>query len=110
VVTVPFSVLPRFKVDPPAINILNAEPGKAIPKELWLLNNYNEDFEIASATSKEGIIKVKNQEKVGNRFKFILEITPSVSNTTRMFTDTFTITTKDGEKIEVTCRGFYQRK
>jgi hypothetical protein len=101
----------RFKVDPPAINILNAEPGKTTEREIWLLNNYNEDFEIASAASKEGIIKVKNQEKVGNRFKFTLEIAPPpTSNPTRMFTDTFTITTKDGEKIEVSCRGFYQRK
>lgn len=110
-ITVPFSVMARFKVDPPAINVLNAEPGKAVEREIWLLSNYNEDFEIPSTTSKEGIIKVKNQEKVGNRYKFTLEITPPASaNPTRMFTDTFTITTKDGEKIEVSCRGFYQRK
>ncbi len=108
---VPFTVLPRFKVDPTAINILNAEPGKAIDRDLWLLNNYNEDFEIASATSKEGIIKVKNQEKVGNRCKFTLEIVPpSTVSASKMFTDTFTITTKDGEKIDVTCRGFFQRR
>ncbi len=112
-ITVPFSVLPRFKVEPPAINILNAEPGKAISKELWLMNNYNEDFDIASATSKEGIIKVVNKEKVGNRFKFTLEILPpppQSANPTRMFTDTFTIVTKDGEKVEVACRGFYLKK
>ena len=110
-ITVPFSVLARFKVEPPAINILNAEANKSIEKELWLLNNYNEDFEIASATSKGGIIKVKSQEKIGNRVKFVLDIVPpATNNPTRMFTDTFTITTKDGEKIEVACRGFYQRK
>jgi Protein of unknown function (DUF1573) len=110
-VTVPFSVMPRFKIDPPSINLLNAEEGKSIEREVWLLNNYNEDFDVASATSKEGIIKVKSQEKVGNRFKFVLEIVPPpTTSPTRMFTDTFTITTKDGEKIDVVCRGFYQRK
>jgi hypothetical protein len=110
-ITVPFSVLPRFKVDPPAINILNAEPGKAVTRELWLMNNYSEDFEIASATSREGIIKVVSQEKIGNRCKFGLSIVPpSTQNPTRMFTDTLTITTKDGEKIDVACRGFYLRK
>lgn len=109
-VNVPFNVLPRFKVDPPAINILNAEVGKPVERELWLLTNYDEDFEIASAASKEGIIKVAGKEKVGTRYKFKLSIVPPPSvNAGRMFTDTFTITTKDGEKVEVVCRGFYQR-
>lgn len=109
-ITVPFSVLPRFKVDPPAINILNAEPGKATTKELWLLNNYSEDFNIASASSKDNIVKVTAQEKVGNRYKFLLDVVPpQTANPTRMFTDTFTITTQDGEKIEVACRGFYRK-
>ncbi len=110
-ITVPFSILPRFRADPPAINILNAEPGKAVQKELWVLNNYDEDFEITSATSKEGIIKVVSQEKLGNRYKFNLEITsPPAKNTMRMFTDTLSISTKDGEKIDIACRGFYLRK
>ncbi len=110
-VNVPFSILPRLKVDPPAINILNAEAGKATEREVWLLNNYNEDFEIASATSREGIIKVLSQEKVGTRYKFKLSILPppTTANQAKMFTDTFTMTTKDGEKIEIVCRGFYQR-
>ena len=110
-IIVPFSVLPRFKVDPPAINVLNAEPEKAIERELWLLSNYGGDFEIASAASKQGIIKVLSHEKVGNRYKFELEIVPpSNATSVRMFTDTLVITTKDGEKVEVACRGFYQRK
>jgi hypothetical protein len=110
-VNVPFSILPRLKVDPPAINILNAEAGKATEREVWLLNNYNEDFEIASATSREGIIKVLSQEKVGTRYKFNLSVLPPpTANQAKMFTDTFTITTKDGEKVEIVCRGFYQRK
>jgi hypothetical protein len=110
-ITVPFSVLARFKVDPPAINILNAEVNKSVERELWLLNNYSDDFEIASAASKEGVVKVLSQEKIGNRCKFNLAIVPpATNNPTRMFTDTLTITTKDGEKIDVACRGFYQRQ
>jgi hypothetical protein len=112
-ITVPFTVLPRFKVEPPTINILNAVPGQAISKELWLMNNYNEDFDITSVTSKEGIIKVVNKEKVGNRFKFTLDVLPPPPKSgaqARMFTDTLTITVKDGEKVEVPCRGFYVRQ
>ena len=110
-VNVPFSVLPKFKIDPPAINILNAEPGKAVERQLWVLNNYNEDFNVVSVTSKEGIIKVTGQEKIGARYKLNISVLPPEKESPgRMFTDTLTITTKDGEKVEVTCRGFYQRR
>lgn len=109
--SIPFTVLTKYRFDPPAINILNAEPGKVIQKELWVLNNYDEDFEIVSVTAREGIIKVLEQKKVGNRYKLNLEITPpEPKNAARMFTDTLLVNTKDGEKIDVVCRGFYQRK
>ncbi|MGA2171598.1 MAG: DUF1573 domain-containing protein [Sedimentisphaerales bacterium] len=108
--TIPFSVLPAFRVDPPAINILNAEPAKTVQRELWLLNNYGDDFDVNSVTSKEGIIKVVSQEKVGNRCRLNVEITPPpAKGTARMFTDTLSISTKDGAKIDVVLRGFYQR-
>jgi hypothetical protein len=110
-VTIPFSILSRFRADPPSINVLNSEPGKTVKKELWILDNYEQDFEIASVNSSQGIIKVLGQEKLGNRYKLDLEITPpSAQNTARMFTDTLSITTKDGEKIDIACRGFYVRK
>jgi len=109
--TVPFSILPKFSADPPVIHVFNAGPEKPVRRELWLLNNYDDDFDIDSATSKEGIIKVISQEKVGNRYKFYLEIRPpEAKKTVRMFTDTFSISIKDGEKIDVACRGFYQQK
>jgi len=110
-VTIPFSILSRFRADPPSINVLNSEPGKVVKKELWILDNYEQDFEIASVTAGQGIIKVLSQEKMGNRYKLELEITPpAAQNTARMYTDTLSIDTKDGEKITVACRGFYVRK
>jgi hypothetical protein len=110
-VTIPFSILSRFRADPPSINVLNSEPGKVVKKELWILDNYEQDFEIASINVSQGIIKVLGQEKMGNRYKIDLEITPPpAQNTARMFTDALTITTKDGEVINVACRGFYVRK
>jgi hypothetical protein len=110
-ITVPFSVLARFRVDPPAINILNAQPGETIQRELWVLDNYDEDFEIASAASAQNIIKVVSKEKLGNRYKLNLEIMPPASKgAARMFTDTLSLTMKDGEKINITCRGFFRRQ
>ena len=54
-IVVPFTVLPNLRADPPAINVLNAEPQKPVQKELWILSNYGEDFEIDKTTSREGI-------------------------------------------------------
>jgi hypothetical protein len=110
-ITVPFSVLARFRVDPPAINVLNAEPGEKIQRELWVLDNYDEDFEIASVVSGQNIVKVVGQEKLGHRYKLNIEIMPPESKgAAKMFTDTLSLTTKDGEKINVTCRVFFRRQ
>jgi hypothetical protein len=112
-VTVPFSLIPRFRSDPAAINIINAEPGKPVQKELWLLNNYNDDFDIDSVTSKEATMKLIGKEKMGNRYKLNLEITPPKAQgkeTMRIFTDTLTVKINDGDSINVSCRGFFRLK
>jgi len=110
-VTIPFKVLQRFKTEPPSIIVFKAEPQKPITKELWILNNYDEDFEIESSSSQKDIIKVLNQEKVGNRYKFELEITPpDPKGKRKFFNDVFLVNTKSGEKLRVTCRGFYSKK
>ena len=110
-VTIPFKVLPEFKISPPSINILGAEPQKPVAREVWILSNYGDDFEVESASSKKGIIKVLSQERKDNRYKFELEITPpAAEGKTKTFSDVFFVNIKGGEKLEVTCRGFYAKK
>ena len=110
-VVIPFNVLPRFKTEPASIIVFNAETGKPSRKELWVLNNYNEDFEIESAFGDKDIIKVVNQEKIGNRYKLELEITPPVAeDNKKMFVDTFRVNIKGGDKLKIRCRGFYLRE
>jgi len=108
-ITIPFSVLPQFKLQPPSIILFNAEPEKAIPKVVWLLNNYGEDFEVESVLSEKGIIKVLSQERVGKRYKFELEITPPADKNKKMFTDVFRINIKGGKKLKINCSGFYTK-
>jgi hypothetical protein len=108
-ITVPFSILSQLRSDPPAINILNAEPGKPVQKEIWILSNYDEDFEIGSVESRDKIVKVEKQEKMGNRYKLDLEITPpQAKSAARIATDVLTVSTKDGEKVNIACRVFYR--
>ena len=110
-VTIPFNVLPKFKIEPPLIIIFKAEPEKPITREVWILNNYDEEFEIESTSSKKGITKVLSQEKIGNRYKLKLEITPpAAEDKQRLFSDVFSVNIKGGEKLEITCRGFYSKK
>jgi hypothetical protein len=107
-VIIPFSVLPQFQITPPSILALNAEPQKPLTREIWVLNNYGEDFEVESTSSKEGIIKVLRQEKVGNRYRFELEITPpQLAEDKRVFTDVFYLNIKGHKTLELSCRGFY---
>ena len=106
---VQFDVTPKFTVNPPLLIVFNAESQKPIKRKVWIFNNYNEDFEIASATSKENTIKVVNQSKVNNGYQFEVEITPPEQEDQLRFTDVFNIEIKGDETKALTCNGYYVR-
>jgi len=109
-VTIPFSVLPRFKFAPVTIGLRDVVPQKPIRRRVSILSNYNEDFEIESTSLKNNIVKVLSREKVDKGYKFELEITPPAKDKKRFFTDTFYVHIKDGEQLSVDCRGLYPKK
>ncbi len=110
-VTIPFNTRARFKITPPSIYVLRAEPQKATKRKVWILNNYNEDFEIESVSSQKGIIKRLSQEKIRGGYQFELEITPPAAEGKRMlFTDVFFVNIKGGERLQISCRGFYNSR
>ncbi|UCE98983.1 MAG: DUF1573 domain-containing protein [Planctomycetota bacterium] len=111
VISIPFKVLPKFKVDPRSISIFNAEAGKSVTREVWIVNNYGEDFEIESTSSQKGSIKVLSQEKEDKHCKFELEITPpTAKGKKKVFTDVLFVNMKDGEELKINCRGYYTRE
>ena len=111
VVSIPFTTLARFTTEPRIITVLNVEPQKPVIRDIWILNNYNEDFEVASATSEKDIIKVLSHNKVGNRYRFEVKITPPARmGNMNVFNDIFTISIKGGEEIQIRCVGSYVRK
>jgi len=110
-VSIPFSALARFKLNPPTIILFDAVPGKPIIRNnVTILNNYQEDFEIASAKSKEGIAKVVKQEKIRYGYRFSLRITPPDSAGKQRFSDEFSVQLKAGDLLKIKCQGFYRRK
>jgi hypothetical protein len=112
VISIPFEVLPRFKITPSSIIVYKADLEKLVTREVWILSNYDEDFEVESTSSQEGTIKVLSQEKIDNRYKFELEITPPATGKGQkgFFTDTFFVNIKGGERLKIACRMFYIRK
>ncbi|MCK4753062.1 MAG: DUF1573 domain-containing protein [Planctomycetes bacterium] len=108
-VVIPFEVLPEFTVTPSVISLLRATPGKQIERELWVLNNYGEEFEIGAVTSRKDFVKVLEQKKFGKRYKFKVQITPPPKGESNSFSDKFLIKIKDGSQLEVVCRGYYAK-
>lgn len=111
-VSIPFSALAQFTINPQVVILFDAEPGKPIIRSnVTILNNYKEQFEIASVKSKEGITKVLRQDKIANGYMFSLEITPpSLGDSVRKFTDEFSVQIKDGDLLTIKCQGFYSSK
>jgi len=110
-IIIPFEMLPKYKVTPPSLIIYKAESQKPVKREVWILSNYDDDFEIESTSSKAGAIKVLSQEKLENRYKLELEITPPAIKEGQkwFFTDSLLVNIKGGETLNVACRILYPR-
>lgn len=111
-ITIPFEVLSRFKITPSStISIRRAVPQKPVNRKVWIVNNYGEDFEIESTSSKNNIARVLSKEKVDNRYKLEVEIIPPAAEAgKRAFSDVLYVNIKDGEKLTIRCNGLYLTK
>ena len=109
-VTVGFGAPAEFKISPATIIAFNMERGKAVKRELWVLSNYDEDFEIESTSSENGFVKVLKKTREGKRYKFQLEIMPPKDRKIKVVRDVFTVNIKGGKKLEVNVRGNFKKK
>lgn len=106
-----FEAMAEFKTDPRVVYVRDAEEQKAVIKKFSVLSNYNEDFEIESASSKKGIVKVLDQKKLSNGYELELQITPpAFDSKRRVFTDVFFVKLKGGQQLQATCYGIYSMK
>jgi len=106
-VTITFDVLPRFTINPSMIIVFNAKAREPVVKNILILNNYGEDFEIVSTSSENNLIKVLNQKKVDNGYQFELQIVPPDPEGKTNFSDKFLVNIKGREQLAISCRGFY---
>lgn len=102
-----FDAPPRFSTSPRSITIHQTNSRQSTIKKVRVISNYDEDFEIGSTSSQNGNIKVVSQNKVRNGYELELQITPSAtSETSRIFSDVFSLNLKGVGRIEVACNGF----
>lgn len=107
-VRVPFDVLPEFTINPAQLMVFNLRPEQPVQREVWVLSNYREDFEIESVSSQKGIIKLLDKKKVGNRYQLKVEINPPArQDENTMAADMLEVKIKDGEPVSIPFRGFY---
>lgn len=107
-----FDVMPRYKISPPLIIVFNAEPEIPTVKQISVLNNYQQDFDIESVSSKESTIGVKvlEKKKITKGYQLDLEITPPAAADGIKFSDKFEINLENGETLSITCNGYFTKR
>ena len=109
--TVTYTALPMFSLSRPTFNIMNAEPGKPVIKDVLITSNYGVPFEIESITVTKDIMQVVSQEKQANGINLKVKVTPpAVEGRKRFFTDSMKIKIKDGDELTVRCSGWHNKK
>ncbi|MBA7667656.1 hypothetical protein ES703_75753 [subsurface metagenome] len=108
-VRIPYEILAEFKATPGSIIVMNTKPQEVVTREITVVSNYDEDFEVESTSSKNGYIKVLSREKAEKAYKFKVQVTPPSVNKRSLFSDTFYVGIKGKDKLAIACRGFYSR-
>jgi len=106
-----YDVLSEFTVNPQQIMLFNLQAGQPVAREIWILSNYQESFEIESISSQKGTAKLLEKTKVGNRYQLKIEITPpAVESDRAVMSDVIDVKIEGGQTLPIQCRGFYQGK
>ena len=102
-----FSTLLRFEFKPRSIILFNPELQKPTMKKISVVSNYNEDFEVASTSSENGLLTVVSQQKTANGYQLEVEIKPPPPDDTGIFRDVLYVNLIGGEKLAIICYGRY---
>ncbi|MFZ2146696.1 MAG: DUF1573 domain-containing protein [Sedimentisphaerales bacterium] len=108
--TIDLNALPRFTVAPNPVVVHNAEAKRPVTRKVRIQNNYQDDFELESVSSKNGTVKVLSNKRFIDGYELELSITPPATvEQTGVFTDVVFVKVKGGGNLEIPCSGFYSR-
>ncbi len=109
-----YRALSEFQFTPPQLVLFNVKSNEIAQRDVWLSNNYGEDFEVTSVESERAVVKVLEKQKLaaqrgkGARYRLRLSITPPVrTDNAETFTDTLSLQLDDGTILKFNCRCFY---
>jgi hypothetical protein len=109
-VVVSYFTRPQFEVKPRVVTIENAHPGKIVKEQILLVSNYGEEPKIESISSKQGHLKVVNQQKVETGLQLDIEITPPPRGKMVVEYDWLHIKMQDGPEVSVPFNIWYFRE
>jgi hypothetical protein len=103
-----YDVLPEFTINPPTVMLFNLKANQGIQRDIWILANYDDEFEIESVSSQKGTVKLLEQKKVGNRYQLRVEVTPPApENELSILSDVLEVKIKGKDTLSIPFRGFY---
>jgi len=124
-VRVGYDVLPEFTISPALLMELALRPGQPIQKDVYVTNNYGDEFEIESVSSQKGYIRLVEQKKVDTHCELRIEIVPPPRTLEKaavegqdattatepsesiLVSDTLEVKIKNGRTLSIPLRGFY---
>jgi hypothetical protein len=109
-VQISYVATPRYRVQPRTLQLKGCDPNEPVTRELWVLSTYGEDFEVSSISSRLNCVSLEKKEKVGNRYKLTIKVTPPDNKGRRVLSDSVKINLADDERLGVSCRLYYTRK
>jgi hypothetical protein len=119
-----YDVSPEFTISPPTLTLFNLKADQPIRRDVWVMSNNQQDFEIESVSSQRGSMKLIESKKVpptaaeqeavskgakaGARYQLQIEITPpSLEDKRSILSDVLEVKIKGGDTLTLQCRGFY---
>ncbi len=109
-IAVSYEALAAYDISRPRIILQNVEPGQTITRDVFIKNNYDQEFTIQSVVCQNNTMKIVSQEKQGASIQLMIEISipPQTDKVRRYITDKLDITTSDGEVLTINCSGWYK--
>ena len=109
-VAIYFQAVPPFKITPQSLIVANPQPQKPVVRKVLVQSNYSEDFQVESASSKNGFAKLLDQRKTANGCQLDVEITPPAADATGKFDDLLYLNLKGGEKLQIKVYGRFAKQ
>lgn len=110
IATIFFDVVPKYTLSPKPLYIFHMKENVPQIATVKIINNYKDDIEIKSTSSREGTVKlIDSEKKNGFDYELQVEITPPPATKDSLrFTDIFYINLTSGEQLALTCTGYYE--